>query len=65
MNLGLSEGRKTGYSVQDPHLARIILNLLPENKRSEPQMLNIKMDKYVFFRVILTYLYNSSLEYLN
>ena len=65
VNLGMSGGRKSGYSVQDPELAEIILNLLPEDKRSKPDILDIKMDKYVFFRVILTYLYNSSMEYLN
>ena len=65
VNLGMSGGRKSGYSMEDPELAEIILNLLPEEKRSDPELLDIKMDKYVFFRVILTYLYNSSMEYLN
>ena len=65
VNLGMSEGRKTGYSVRDPELAEIILNLLPDEKSAEPEALNIQMDKYVFFRVILTYLFNSSMEYLN
>eukprot|EP00090_Calanus_glacialis_P008621 TRINITY_DN16973_c0_g1_i1.p1 TRINITY_DN16973_c0_g1~~TRINITY_DN16973_c0_g1_i1.p1 ORF type:complete len:620 (-),score=99.64 TRINITY_DN16973_c0_g1_i1:77-1936(-) len=65
VNLGTSGGRNTGYSMQDPELADIILNLLPEEKRDNPEILNIRMDKYVFVRVILTYLYNSSMEFLN
>ena len=65
VNLGTSGGRNTGYSMQDPELAEIIVNLLPEGKRDNPEILNIRMDKYVFVRVILTYLYNSSMEFLN
>ena len=62
--LGLSDGREAGFSIQDPQLENIILNLLPEEKKDKTNNLTIKMDKYVFLRVILTYLYQSSVEYI-
>jgi len=65
VNLGSSEGSTKGYKMKDPDLAQIIMNLLPPNKKEDLDSLKIHMDKYVFFRVILTYLYNSSMEYLN
>jgi hypothetical protein len=64
MMLGLSDGREAGFSIQDPQLENIILNLLPEEKKEKTNNLTIKMDKYVFLRVVLTYLYQSSVEYI-
>jgi len=65
ITLGNTEGRKSPYSIQDKELSRIIINLLPEEKRKNTRNLKIKMDKFVFFRVILTYLYNSSAQFLS
>ena len=61
--LGVSNGRQASYSIQDPQLSNIISKLLPKEKKN--QNLSLRMDKYVFFRVILTYLYESSVEHLN
>ena len=62
--LGLSDGRQTGFSIQDPQIKSIILKLLPDEKKDKTNNLTIKMDNYVFLRVILTYLYQSSVEYI-
>ena len=64
MMIGLSDGRQAGFSIQDPQLETIILNLLPEKKKDNTNNLTIKMDKFVFLRIILTYLYQSSVEYI-
>ena len=64
MMIGLSDGRQAGFSIQDPQLETIILNLLPEEKKDKTNNLTIKMDKFVFLRIILTYLYQSSVEYI-
>ena len=62
--LGLSDGRQTGFSIQDSLFESIILKLLPDEKKDKTNNLTIKMDKYVFLRVILTYLYQSSVEFI-
>ena len=54
--LGLSDERQTGFSIQDPQIKSIILKLLPDEKKDKTNNLTIKMDNYVFLRVILTYL---------
>ena len=60
--LGGSDGREQTFSLQDPQLAAIIRGLLPPSNKTNTV---VNMDKFVFLRVILTYLYNLSSNYLN
>ena len=53
---------KKTYTVQDDLLSSIILGLLDEKRRHINGRIHINMDKLVFFRVMLTYLYRSSLQ---
>ena len=63
--LGGSDGRRQTYSLQDPKLAAIIRGLLPPSRSQGQTNTVVNMDKFVFLRVILTYLYNLSSNYLN
>ena len=54
------DGRASGLSMKDPELVNLILNLLPSSIKNNVEDLNLKIDKFVFLRVILTYLQNTA-----
>ena len=58
-------GRNVGLSLKDPELVDLILNLLPRDMKDHVNNLNLKMDKFVFLRVLLTYLQNASNNFIN
>ena len=59
VNIGTENG-ENGYLVQDQELSQIILGLVPDLNEKRPENLSLILDKYVFFQVILTYLYNKN-----
>ena len=61
---GSSDGRTSGLSLKDPELVDLILNLLPQDMKKSVRNLDIKMDKFVFLRVLLTYLMNASEHFI-
>ena len=64
-SLGTSGGRGSPYTFRDPLFTSILLSLVPEQHRpSNDVTLHIDLDKFVFFRVILTYLYKNSLKFV-
>ena len=65
INVGLADGRNVGLSLKDPELVDLILNLLPRDMKNHVNNLNLKMDKFVFLRVLLTYLQNASNNFIN
>ena len=56
INLGLPDGRTIAFSFKDPELVNIIINLLPAPLKAKVKNLDLKMDKFVLLRVLLTYL---------
>ena len=56
INLGLPDGRRIAFSFKDPELVNIIINLLPAPLKQKVKSLDLKMDKFVLLRVLLTYL---------
>ena len=56
INLGLPDGRKIAFSFKDPQLVNIIINLLPQALKQKVKNLDLKLDKFVLLRVLLTYL---------
>ena len=64
-SLGTSGGRGSPYTFRDPLFTSILLSLVPEQHQpSKDAILHIDLDKFVFFRVILTYLYKNSLKFV-
>ena len=64
-SLGTSGGRGSPYTFRDPLFTSILLSLVPEQHQpSNDATLRIDLDKFVFFRVILTYLYKNSLKFV-
>ena len=61
INLGETDGgRKAGLALKDPELVELVLSLLPEKMREKVNNLDLKVDKFVFLRLLLTYLNNAS-----
>ena len=58
INLGLPDGREIAFSFKDPQLVNIIMNLLPTALKERVKDLDLKLDKFVLLRVLLTYLSN-------
>ena len=58
INLGLPDGRRIAFSFKDPELVNIIINLLPAPLKQKVKNIDLKMDKFVLLRVLLTYLSN-------
>ena len=56
INLGLPDGRTIAFSFKDPELVNIIINLLPSSLKQKVKNIDLKMDKFVLLRVLLTYL---------
>ena len=56
INLGLPDGRTIAFSFKDPELVNIIINLLPSPLKQKVKNIDLKMDKFVLLRVLLTYL---------
>ena len=56
INLGLPDGRTIAFSFKDPELVNIIINLLPGSLKQKVKNIDLKMDKFVLLRVLLTYL---------
>ena len=56
INLGLPDGRTIAFSFKDPELVNIIINLLPGPLKQKVKNIDLKMDKFVLLRVLLTYL---------
>ena len=63
-SLGTSGGRGSPYTFRDPLFTSILLSLVPKHHLPRTDTLHINMDKFVFFRVILTYLYKNSLKFV-
>ena len=63
-SLGTSGGRGSPYTFRDPLFTSILLSLVPKHHLPSTDTLHINMDKFVFFRVILTYLYKNSLKFV-
>ena len=53
-------GREAGLSLKDPELVDLVLSLLPAKMREQVDNLDLKVDKFVFLRLLLTYLNNAS-----
>ena len=51
-----------GLSLKDPELVHIILNLLPDDMKKHVNDLNLKVDKFVFLRLLLTYFSNATIN---
>ena len=66
-NVTLANGDddKNTYTVQDKQLSDIISSLIPDKGTNYRENLYIKMDKFIYFRVILTYLYKNYKNYLH
>ena len=52
-----------GLALKDPELVELVLGLLPAAMRRE--VTSLKVDKFVFLRLILTYLQNASKTFIN
>ena len=64
ISLGGAGGRGTsGLALKDPELVELVLGLLPAAMRRE--VTSLKVDKFVFLRLILTYLQNASKTFMN
>ena len=61
IDLGQTDGgREAGLSLKDPELVDLVLSLLPAKMREQVNNLDLKVDKFVFLRLLLTYLNNAS-----
>ena len=61
IDLGQTDGgREAGLSLKDPELVDLVLSLLPAKMREQVDNLDLKVDKFVFLRLLLTYLNNAS-----
>ena len=61
---GGAGGRGTpGLALKDPELVELVLGLLPAAMRRS--VTSLKVDKFVFLRLILTYLQNASKTFIS
>ena len=60
---GAGGGGTPGLALKDPELVELVLGLLPAAMRRE--VTSLKVDKFVFLRLILTYLQNASKTFIN
>ena len=57
------ENTPPGLALKDPELVELVLGLLPAAMRRS--VTSLKVDKFVFLRLILTYLQNASKTFIN